>query len=360
MPRHVHGRTVAGAAPRPTRSGRSRRRSRLVAGLAAPFALLSPGLVAAHGGEPVDPLTPQTALLAWQFDPLVWLAIGLGAAGYLWAVRHVDRAHPGSRVPRRRVASWLAGLAVVFVALQSSLDTYSETLFSVHMVQHLLLTMVAAPLLALGAPITLLLRVARSGTRQRVILPVLRSRVVSLLAFPVVTWVVFSGFMYAAHFSPLFDAALESPLLHQVEHALFLGTALLFWWPAVAADPAPHRMPPAGRVAYLFLGMPYSSFLGLAIFSSPAVLYPHYATLRLGWGPSAMEDQAIAGGIMWAGGDLLFLGALGIAVWAWLRDEDAKGRRADARLDRARADRERADRDGVAREPAISRSEDLA
>ena len=355
MPRLVHAHTVANAAiPVANPSQRSVLRAArgwaagvVAAGVGLLAMLASPAVAAAHGGEPVRPLTFETALLAWQLDPLVWVAVGVALGGYLWAVRRVDRAHPSAPVPRRRVVAWVAGLAVILVALQSSLDTYSEALFSVHMVQHLLLTMVAAPLLALGAPITLLLRVVRPGVRQGIVLPLLHSRVVRVLAFPVLTWIVFSGFMYVAHFSPLFDAALESPLLHQLEHVLFLTTAALFWWPVVGADPAPHRMPHAGRVAYLFLGMPWSSFLGLAIFSSSGVLYAHYATLRLGWGPTAIEDQALAGGIMWAGGDLLFLGALGLAVWAWLKEEDAKGRRHDAKLDRERAARERA-----AREPA--------
>jgi putative copper resistance protein D len=233
----------------------------------------------------------------------------------------------------------LLGLAVIVIALESSLGVYAEVLFSVHMIQHLLLTMVAAPLLVLGAPITLLLRVVSSDTRRRVVLPVLHSLPLRVLAFPVVTWIVFSGYMWVVHFSPLFDAALESPVIHQLEHALFLGTAMLFWWPVMGADPAPWRLPHPARVGYLFIGMPWSSFLGLAIFSATAVLYPHYATLGLDWAPPALADQAVAGGIMWAGGDLLFLASMGIALRAWLRDEDEKGRRNDERLDREAARR---------------------
>jgi putative membrane protein len=305
-------------------------------------ALASPAVVFAHGVAPAEPLTPITAFTAWELDPLVWLGVALALVAYLWAVRQVDRAHPASPVPRRRVVSWLAGLAVIFVVLESSIGVYADALFSVHMVQHLLLTMVAAPLLALGAPITLLLRVVAPETRRRVVLPFLHSQPVRILAFPVVSWIIFSGYMYVAHFSPLFDAALENPLIHQLEHLLFLGTAMLFWWPVVGADPAPWRLPHAGRVAYLFLGMPWSSFLGLAIFSASTVLYPHYATLALGWGPPPLADQALAGGIMWAGGDLLFLIGLGVAIWLWLNEEDAKGRRHDAKLDREQVARERA------------------
>ena len=90
---------------------------------------------------------------------------------------------------------------------------------------------------------------------------------------------------------------------HILEHALYLGAALLFWWPVVGADPSPWRLPHPARVAYLFLGMPQSSFLGLAIFSAPEVLYPHYADLVRPWGPTPLYDQQLAGGMMWAGGD---------------------------------------------------------
>jgi cytochrome c oxidase assembly factor CtaG len=154
------------------------------------------------------------------------------------------------------------------------------------------------------------------------------------VSFPIVAWVLFAGVMWAAHFSFLFDAALESELAHVFEHALFLGVALLFWWPVVGADPSPWRLAHPARVAYLFLGMPQSSFLGLAIFSAPGVLYPHYATLVRPWGPTPLLDQQWAGGIMWAGGDLIFLIGMGLALWVWLRSEEREGRLADARLDR--------------------------
>jgi putative copper resistance protein D len=236
----------------------------------------------------------------------------------------------------------------VLVALQSPVEAYDTTFFSVHMVQHLLLTMVAAPLLAIGAPITLLLRVSSRRTRQRVILPVLHSRLVRAASFPVVTWILFAGVMWASHFTPLYDAALENELLHIAEHALYLGTAMLFWWPVVGADPSPWRLPHAARIGYLFLGMPQSSFLGLAILSAPSPLYAHYATVERTWGPTPLADQQLAGGIMWVGGDLVFLLGVVLAVWTWMRAEEAEGVRVDARLDRE-TERERVRREAEAR-----------
>jgi putative copper resistance protein D len=303
---------------------------------AAALTLVLPGLAAAHGPVPEAP-DASTLLTGWSFDVVTWLPLFLAGLGYLVAVRKVNREHPANPVPRRRVVFWLCGLAALVLALQSPIERYDTTLFSVHMIQHLLLTMVAAPLLALGGPITLLLRVATPDARKGILLPFLHSRPMRLLTHPVVAWIVFTGFMFASHFSPLFDAALESPTIHLFEHGLYLGTAMLFWWPAIGVDPSPWRIRHGGRLLYMALGMPWSSFLGLAIFSANDVLYRHYATLQRTWGMTPLEDQQWAGGIMWAGGDAIFLLAMVLALAAWLRAEDAEGKRLDARLDREAA-----------------------
>jgi putative copper resistance protein D len=302
--------------------------------LLVPLVLATPGAATAHGPDPGPP-DATLALGGWSFDVEIWLPVLLAAWAYWAARRRVDRLHPGNPVPRWRWWSWLAGLATLVLALQSPIERYDTTLFSVHMVQHLLLTLVAPPLLLLAAPVTLLLRAATPEARRRVVLPVLHSRALRVLTNPLVTWLLFALVMWGSHFSPLFDAALEDPVVHLLEHALYLGTALLFWYPVVAADPGPNRLPHPARVGYLALGMPFGSFLGLAIFSASTILYPHYVTIGRTWGPTPLEDQALAGGIMWAGGDLIFLVALIIAVGAWLRSEEAEGRRVDDRLDRA-------------------------
>ena len=292
--------------------------------------------VLAHGVAPV-PSSGIDVLLAWSLEAHVLLPLFATALVYRWAAGVVRRAHPDNPVPRYRVWSWYLGLLVILIALESPIGTYDTTLFADHMVQHLLLVMVAAPLLAIGAPITLLLRVASPEWRQRVWLPILHSRLLRVVAFPVVSWSLFAAVMWASHFSSLFDAALDNDYIHLAEHALFLGSALLFWWPVVGADPSPWRLPHPARVAYLFLGMPQSSFLGLAIFSAPEPLYAHYVTLERSWGPSPLVDQQWAGGFMWAGGDAFFLVAMVLALWVWLRAEERAGRLADERLDRDEA-----------------------
>src|SRR5687767_11352494 len=215
MPLLVRGRPAGGVA---RWSGRG-----LAATLLATTSVVSSAAVAsAHGGAPPAPELPGV-LLAWSFDAHVWLPILAAALLYRTACAKVDREHPTNRFPRWRARCWYGGLAVLVLALQSPIEAYDTTLFSVHMVQHLLLTMIAAPLLALGAPITLLLRVAPGAVRRRYILPVLHSLPLRVLSFPVVTWVLFAGVMWASHFSPLYDAALESEALHVLEHAIFVS-----------------------------------------------------------------------------------------------------------------------------------------
>ncbi len=310
----------------------------ILAGLLALGWLAAAAPVLAHAGDEVPPEPgPLTFITAWAFEPFVQVPLLLSALAWLWLVRRVDRAHPGSRVPIARSGAFLGGLLAIEVALESGIAAYDTTLFSVHMVQHVLLMFVAAPLLVLAAPITLLLRAADHGQRVRYILPVLHSRIVRLLTFPVVTWILFAAVMWGTHFSPLFDASLEEPFVHDLEHLLFLGAALLFWWPAIGLDPSPWRMPYPAKILYLFLQMPQNTFLALAIYSAGVPLYAHYASLALTWGPTALADQQAAGAIMWVAGDLTFLVAILGVIVAWMRDEERGAARREARIDAERA-----------------------
>jgi len=203
------------------------------------------------------------------------------------------------------------------------------------MVQHMLLELIAAPLLLLGAPITLSLRAASTSGR-RWLLGILQSRVVHVLSFPLIAWLLFAGVNWGWHFSALYNVALENPPLHYVQHATFLAAALLFWWPIVGLDPSPWRMAYPLRLFYLFLAMPQNSFLGVSLMSAGQALYPHYLAAR-SWGPSPLDDQNLGGTVMWVLGDMVFLVAMGLVVVAWARLEDRRTARLDARLDAAEA-----------------------
>jgi cytochrome c oxidase assembly factor CtaG len=182
-----------------------------------------------------------------------------------------------------------AGLATLAVALSPPLDSLADTRLPFHMVQHVLLTMVAAPLLAAGM------------TR----LPRLH---------PVATWLLFAATGWVVHFTGLFEAAAEHLPVHVFEHALLFGTALLFW--AAVVGPRPTMSHPL-RLLYLAVAMPQNTFLALAITSADTVLYPHYAG-----GGDPLGEQRLAGGIMWIAGDLLLLLAVLLMAAAWARHEE--------------------------------------
>jgi putative copper resistance protein D len=307
---------------------------RSLAGLGAVVGwLLVASPAAAHGPVPAEPPTLTTLLLGWTFEPLPTLGLVVAVAWWVWAVRQVDRAHPDNPVPRRRTVAFLAGIAALAFALVSGIGRYDTSLFSVHMVQHVLLMLVAAPLFALAAPITLILRVSSPATRHRWVLPVLQSHIVRFMGHPVTAWLMFAVMMWAIHFSPLFNASLEDPLLHDIEHVLFLTGALFFWWPAVALDPAPHRMSHPARIGYLFTQMTQNTFLAFVILNATDVLYPHYATIVRPWGMSAIDDQRLAAGIMWIAGDAVFLTAIMFVIWGWMRSEARNEARADRLAD---------------------------
>lgn len=301
------------------------------AGVALVGTFATAGAVTAHGETPGEPPSAANLLLGWTFEPLPTLGLLVAIGWWWWAVRRVNAAHPGNPVPRRRSVAFGLGMAAIAIALLSGIDRYDTVLFSIHMVQHVLLALVAAPLIALAAPITLVLRLSSPETRRRWILPVLHSRVVRVLAFPVVAWLIFAAVMWGSHFSPLFDSALEDPLIHDLEHAIFLGSALLFWWPAVALDPAPWRMSHPLRALYVFLQMPQNTFLAVVILGASSVLYPHYATLVRAWGPTPLADQQAAAGIMWLAGDLIFLVAIMAILFGWMRSEARDAARSDRR-----------------------------
>lgn len=309
--------------------------------VALPAALIAVALgssaALAHGAGPLGPPSIAGLVLGWTFAPAVALPLAVAAIGWLRIVGRIDRAHPAHPVPRRRTVAFLGGLAAIAVALLSGVATYDTTLFALHMVQHLLLTLVAAPLIALGAPITTLLRAAPPTMRRGLLLPILHSRAMRVLSFPVVSWLVFAGVMWGTHFSPIFDASLENPIIHDLEHVLFLGAGLLFWWPAVGLDPSPWRMPHPVRAMYVFLQMPQNTFLAVTILYSSVILYPHYASTARTWWPSALEDQQIAGAIMWISGDVLFLAGLAAILGGWMIHEKAQEAAVDRRVDAERA-----------------------
>ncbi len=278
----------------------------------------------AHGA--LDP-GPTSFVTAWPLEPLLWIALIAAAVAYIRLFARV----PG--YPSVRRAHFLMGIGAIAVALVTPVAVYADSYFWVHMVQHLLLTMVAAPLIALSAPATLALRASSPAVRQK-LGRALHSRALQVLTHPLVTWGAFAAVMWASHFSPVYDLALRNEAVHVLEHLVYLAAGFLFWWPIVGLDPTSRPLRWPARIGYLVLAMPQQSFLGLAIYSSGRVLYPHYAELHPPL--EALADQRTAGIMMWVGGDLLFIVALAFAVGAWMRRDLKDAERIDRRLTGAR------------------------
>jgi putative copper resistance protein D len=267
---------------------------------------------------PPAPTWPSV-LARWSFEAPVVALLALAALAYALGRRELGaRSAPGTRLGRPVV--FAAGLAVLALALLSPVATYGHALLSVHMVQHLLLMLVAAPLLVAAHPVPALLAVLPDSAARR-LRALGRSRPARLVTHPLVAWVAFAAVGWGVHFSPLFDAALQHSVVHAAEHALFLGAGVLFWTPVLGADPLPDAL----RLLYVAVAMPQNTFLALAILSAGHPLYDAYVRLGRTWGPSVLDDQRQGAGLMWVAGDLALLVDVLAVAWAWAaheRDEE--------------------------------------
>ncbi len=270
-------------------------------------------------------------LTSWVLDPVPTVGVALTLVLYLSACRRAVLVRHQA-FPWSRFLALVAGLAAVLVAVDGPPDVLSDTSFTAHMVQHLLLQMVAAPLLVLSAPLTIVLRADPVWCRRRVLVRVLRSGTVRILTNPVTTMGAFAVVLVGTHLTPLYELALEHERVHQVEHVVYLATAVMFWWTAIGVDPAPHRLSYPGRLLYLFLAMPIMSLLGVALANAPRVMYPHYLANPPSWGWTALHDQHVAGTLMWVAGMFTIVPALGAVLLRWLEEES----RQDARYSLSR------------------------
>jgi cytochrome c oxidase assembly factor CtaG/glycerophosphoryl diester phosphodiesterase len=228
-------------------------------------------------------------------------------AGFVGAVYTVALLRSKSAVahPLYRWLAFSGGLAVLLIAYDTPLDAYDNVSFVAHTGQHLLLLFVVAPLIALGAPVSVALAAAPGWIRDRLLVPLLRNRLVSSFARPAVALALFATVQTATQFTPFFNAALNNGWPHVLEHAMYLVTGFLFWWTILGVDAAPRRAASRARLAALLMAIPLEAGLGLAILLAGAPLYAHYASLPPPWGPDALASQRQAGLLLWLGGDAL-------------------------------------------------------
>ncbi len=271
-----------------------------------------------------------TFLGSWTFDPVPGCALIGVALAYLAGARRIDRRHPDRPWPRTCTAAFLAALALCWFVILGPVGVYDDTFFWAHMVQHIALMMLIGPLLLFGAPVLMLLRLSTPAFRRGWLLPVLRSRALAFLTRPVVGWLVFAGVLVGTHFTPFYEFALEHPLVHQyVEHPLYLGAALIYYYPLMAANPGPRRVPYGFRALSMFGMMVPETMTGFFIYGARYLMYPWFGHVARPFGPSPLVDQQLGGALMWGGSMIIDSVWVVLAVTAWLRSESRLASRID-------------------------------
>ncbi len=280
----------------------------------------------------LPPLTPARLITEWTVEPVALAGVALTALACLYAVRRLRGRGVGWS--RGRTAAFLGGLAVAVVATQSGLAAYDTVLLSVHMVQHMLLGMVVPIFLALGAPVTLALRTL-PGKGRGYLLRALHSRVARVLTFPAVAGVIFVANPFVLYFSGVYEATLRNEWLHHLNHVHFVLVGSLWFWTILGLDPMPSRLAHPVRMIAVFLTLPFHAMLGVAIMSTSSVIAGDwYAALHRHWGPTPLADQELAGGLLWASGDLIGLLVFAALFVQWARASEREAEREDRRLDR--------------------------
>ncbi|HET9517596.1 MAG TPA: cytochrome c oxidase assembly protein [Actinoplanes sp.] len=283
------------------------------------------------------PFTVAEIFTATRLNSLMAVFLLVAGALYLYGgfrLRQRGDAWP----PGRTVAFVVGGLGTIALVTVSGIEAYDTTLLSVHMVQHMVLSMVAPIFLALGAPVTLALRTLPARPRA-VLLRVVHSRWARVVTFPLVAFGLFIVNPFVLYFSDLYRLTLQSTLLHEFIHVHFLITGCVFFWPLLGLDPLPNRWPYPARALLMVLSVPFHTVLGLTIMQSNTLLGGDwYPALQLTWA-DPYADQRAAGGILWAGGEVVSVTMLGVLVLQWIRQSEREARRTDRALDRAEADR---------------------
>ncbi|SFP95957.1 putative copper resistance protein D [Amycolatopsis arida] len=282
------------------------------------------------------PPTLARLLFDWRFDLVYGTAAIVLAALYLLGVRRLRGR--GDRWPVGRTLAWVSGCALLLVSTSSGIGRYAPAMFSVHMGNHMLLSMVVPVLLVLGGPVTLALRAlppagrkAPPGPREW-LLAFVHSPVSRVLTHPLVALVLFVGSFYILYFSGLFDSALNYHWAHLAMNAHFLLAGYVFFWPVIGVDPAPRRLPPIGRLGLMFAAIPFHAFFGVILMSMQTVIgETFYRSLRLPWVQDLLADQRLGGGIAWASGEGPVVLVLIALLVQWARADEREARRTDRR-----------------------------
>lgn len=298
----------------------------------------------------MEHLTVETLLASWGLQPIVLLVLVTLGSVYTAGWRRLRRSnHPHAR--GWRLIVYLAGLLMLAAALLPPIDDLASLLFLAHMVQHLLLTMWAAPLLLLGNPLPVCLwglprRVRRPAGRLLTPNAAFR-RTLWALTFMPVAWLLYVGDLWIWHLPVAYEAALRHELIHALEHVALFGTALLFWWPIIEPAPRLHgRAHYVFGIVYLIAATGQNTLLSGSIALAPQVLYPFYAAAPRLFDLSPLDDQASAGALMWISGHMYLLPILLLVKNFLDREERMTRYRETARQRRAGTENGRSSKTG--------------
>ncbi|MFD3314361.1 cytochrome c oxidase assembly protein [Streptomyces sp. NPDC058694] len=293
-----------------------------------------------HSGHGMTMDLPPFTLgrgLAWSPDPFFLVACLLGLALYGWGVVRLVRR--GDAWPVGRTVAFVVGVLSVMLVLCTGLNDYGMVMFSVHMVQHMVISMLSPILILLGAPITLALRALPTAGRDRkgpreLLLMFLHSRLMKVVTHPAFTIPLFIASLYALYFTPIFDFLMDSKTGHIAMMCHFLAVGLVFFWPIMGVDPGPHRPGYLMRMLELFAGMPFHAFFGIALMMASEPMVQTYKNPPASLGINALADQTAAGGIAWAFSEIPSVLVLLALLFQWHRSEERQARRADRAADR--------------------------
>ncbi|WP_129310736.1 cytochrome c oxidase assembly protein [Streptomyces sp. L2] len=292
-----------------------------------------------HGHGMVMDLPPFTLGrgLQWSADPFFLVGCLLGLGLYAWGVVRLVRR--GDAWPVGRTVSYVIGVLTVALMMCTRLNDYGMVMFSVHMVQHMVISMLSPILILLGAPVTLALRAlptagkGRKGPRE-LLLALLHSRYMRIITHPVFTIPLFIASLYGLYFTPLFDLLMGSKAGHVAMMVHFLAVGVVFFWPIIGVDPGPHRPGYLMRMLELFAGMPFHAFFGIALMMASTPMVETFKHPSASLGIDALADQNAAGGIAWAFSEVPSVLVLIALLFQWYGSEQRQAKRKDRAADR--------------------------
>lgn len=286
------------------------------------------------GGESRDPVNSFAAFWGeWAFASPITVVLLFLLGAYLFGLYRLNSRAAGSDslpISRWRIVLTLLGFGALTFSLIGPAEVFAGDQFFLHMIQHLLLTLVAAPLMLAASPVAAYLWSLPSDVRYTVAGSLARrgrtGRLMRKLTFPRSALLVYILTMYVWHLPPMYQTAIHHESVHYLEHLMFFGAAVLFWWPIAGPAPVRSQLTYPQRLLYLIVALTPSAALGAWLTLVDTVLYTHYEATPVHWGLEAKEDQSLGGLIMWVPGNFVLVGAATVLFFKWYENESKSAR----------------------------------